>query len=680
MISSTRPRGPARSTRSFVDGSTNGDVQDTDDEKPSSNGEVHVENGTTISPATSKLKNIKNKVKDKASNILHGRADGKSDGDDDLEDPIQGDPAFHPGLLLKKQEQEAAGASTPIGSMIKTVGSSIAHPRKAIKSKATRTTAGKLSKPNRPFLSQDADADFLQAHEDLEVAMSSRSSQDGSSDTDSHGSVFNHHRNRIEHLKAERTSLKIAWTTSRHVTRARVTPKRQWPYPKYDDYVTTDEQGKRQYSGLLPWLGQFMVWYTQDFAGQYVEPSNAIPFNVDVLRHHVERIAIVSAPWQTWFMDVRSVYRWENPHTTGKWLALFLVLWYYNHVLNFLYAYILYAVLRNRYYPTSVESLRAARYRVQDKRQRALQISELMDRHGNDEWLKPLAKDLGPFVQLQVNDLANFLEILQNFYHWTAPQKTAATLFFFFACLLMSLLADMAFCMKVFWFISGGTFFTCWPIASLYPRYRLLVSPLRWSFWGIPTDAEWSFMYLRREAQEKRAGKIKRKVERRFTEKDGSLKPQTYSGRFTSIPLITGEDENHESLIMDKSDASSDSDSYHSADSSASACDGEAFLTFTCTHKGLPGRLYILSSSISFSPRLKQGKAWERSYLALVEMRKRQGLATKQLPISRSMESLELTFTDGESATLKAMKGRDDAFNAIIAFSGIQWQNLQPDM
>lgn len=34
-------------------------------------------------------------------------------------------------------------------------------------------------------------------------------------------------------------------------------------------------------------------------------------------------------------MDVRAVYRWENPKTTGKWLALYTVLWYTEHIVSF---------------------------------------------------------------------------------------------------------------------------------------------------------------------------------------------------------------------------------------------------------------------------------------------------------------------------------------------------------
>jgi hypothetical protein len=115
--------------------------------------------------------------------------------------------------------------------------------------------------------------------------------------------------------------------------------------------------------------------------------------------------------------------------------------------------------------------------------------------------------EVAPFIQLQLGDMAAFLEILRkyvrllprspseakliilpdSFYHWRNPSKTAATLFFFAACLALTLFTDMEYCMKVFWFISINVFFLAWPVASRYPQYRFVVSPFRWTFWDIPT-------------------------------------------------------------------------------------------------------------------------------------------------------------------------------------------------
>jgi hypothetical protein len=42
-----------------------------------------------------------------------------------------------------------------------------------------------------------------------------------------------------------------------------------------------------------------------------------------------------------------------------------------------------------------------------------------------------------------------------------------------------------------------------------------------------------------------------------------------------------------------------------------------------------------------------------------------------------ALEQLEFTCTDGVILHIEAMKDRDEAFNTIIGFSGLQWQALQ---
>ncbi len=42
----------------------------------------------------------------------------------------------------------------------------------------------------------------------------------------------------------------------------------------------------------------------------------------------------------------------------------------------------------------------------------AYKFGEMIDKHGREQWLGPLIDELGPYVQLQLNDLANLLEVL----------------------------------------------------------------------------------------------------------------------------------------------------------------------------------------------------------------------------------------------------------------------------
>lgn len=155
-----------------------------------------------------------------------------------------------------------------------------------------------------------------------------------------------------------------------------------------------------------------------------------------------------------------------------------------------------------------MESLKESANRATNSSTKAEKFVELVDRHGHHDWLNPVMQDIGPYAQIQIGDLANMLECLMNFYAWKRPRKTLATLTFFSTCLLLTLATDMEYCMNIVWFVAGGTFFVCFPIASLYPRYRYLVSPIKWVFWDIPTQAEWSFQYLQYVSHDPSVSKI----------------------------------------------------------------------------------------------------------------------------------------------------------------------------
>lgn len=119
-----------------------------------------------------------------------------------------------------------------------------------------------------------------------------------------------------------------------------------------------------------------------------------------------------------------------------------------------------------------------------------------MDKHGNKDWLGPLLEKLGPCLQVQIADLANLLEVYDNFVHFRRPRYAFYSVFLFFALFLLVACASIQFTMNVFQFVVVLVLFGCWPISSLYPRYRLLVSPLKLAFSEIPTYPEWALRYL----------------------------------------------------------------------------------------------------------------------------------------------------------------------------------------
>jgi len=55
-------------------------------------------------------------------------------------------------------------------------------------------------------------------------------------------------------------------------------------------------------------------------------------------------------------------------------------------------------------------------------------------------------------------------------------------------CWLYLAVAPLWVVIKSTQFSAGVMFFALFPISSRYPHYRLVVSPLTWLFWKIPTD------------------------------------------------------------------------------------------------------------------------------------------------------------------------------------------------
>lgn len=587
-------------------------------------------------------------------------------------DNMNHDPAFNSSQLIKKKRFRPGKTADKTLGAIQSIGNAVVHPIKSAKSTATRTTAGQLSKAERPFLSQKADTDFLHAHDNLERAESTRSSEQGTSDEEQE-SLIGGHRDKIQEMEEQRESLRVAWTTSRHVRRVRVVPKRHINFPDNEYFVERDDRGECVRYDWLKWLGYNLVYYTQDFSAQYIDDFEELPFDIDSSKHYVERLVMASAPWQSWAMNVRAVYRWENPQLTAKWFAFYIFLWYTQHIMGFLYCYIIYVVLMNRYYPTTVESLRESQRRAFDSSASANMFSELIDKHGRKDWLDPVMSSLGPYVQLQIGDMANMLEVSSNFYHWKNPKKTIASLCFFASCVLVSVLTDMAFCMQIVWFIVGGAFFLCWPVSSHYPNYRYLVSPFKWVLWGIPTNSEFAFLYLRRQAQINREQLIQKKVEESHFRELANPAVEEYSGCMITVPKIKVE----ASASEDEDNDDDDDEGWYSACSTTSVLEASDIRSFRCQSHKVIGRLVIYSKGVRFvRSRLPKKELWRRDYLDLAELRKVEGSTVSKLA-SLSPDQLEIKCIDGIKLHLEGMKERDEAFNTIIAYSGLQWQSLQ---
>lgn len=214
-------------------------------------------------------------------------------------------------------------------------------------------------------------------------------------------------------------------------------------------------------------------------------------------------------------------------------------------------------------------------------------------------------------------------------------------------------------------------FFLCFPIASHYPQYRLLVFPLKWVFWEVPTHAEWSFQYLEEHSN---AAKAKDESQNLDTETTNVAEPM------------------HSDSEIDDSAFLSNGDSIHREPGQS-----KDVFSFYCTHSLTFGRFIVSTSGIRFESSLSRhtplpsNSDFSYPFTHILEMRKRNqrgiGALSKLTP---SLDKLEIRLRDPEqddyvmgqprkveTVLLENLTERDKAFNTIIGFSGLKWQNLQ---
>ncbi|ESZ90497.1 hypothetical protein SBOR_9127 [Sclerotinia borealis F-4128] len=627
---------------------------------------------------------LRSKMKAKAKRLLR-IDDGNSSSGDNEEDQyfdaivegINQSAAFDADNALNTPKVGKGSRMERTKKALRGTADAIIHPVASAQSRATRETAGELAK-SRPYLSNQANLDFLEAHDDLQQA---RDAQNTSKiTTQENQDNIDHCEEKVQAIERKREEMRVAWVTDRHVQRVRAVDKVPPPFPPDRYFETQDDHGFTEFN-WAKWIGYKLLHESHSFTAQYIDDFEELPFNIDTLRRDIERIIIVSAPLQEVMLDIRRIYRWEDQWRTSKWLISYLLLWYSSYMMSFLYAYIVYKTAKNYYYPSSVDTLREEFSRSFDEGS-ALKAGELMDKHGEKDWLGPLLEQLGPFLQLQIADLANLLEVYDSFFYFRRPQNTLFSLSMFVAVFLISACTSIQFTMRMLWFGVGLVFFGCWPISSLYPRYRLLVSPLKWAFWDIPTYPEWALQYL-----QDRGSSALREINSQLS--------KNFNGRIGSAEVVVATAEHDtDSPRIEKhvQTVTVSSENMHEGH--------KDILSFGCTYHNIPGHLIVSTDTIRFeaaAPNILPRESFHKPYSELIEMSKEQtdsvllASLASLAKVTTGKDKLELRFRGEEGlylhdarqnghmvVLLENMRQRDKAFNSIIAFSsGVRWQCLQ---
>ena len=137
-------------------------------------------------------------------------------------------------------------------------------------------------------------------------------------------------------------------------------------------------------------------------------------------------------------MHIRRIYRWENTNETLFYLATFVFLWVVNCVVSAIVRNriliinqprlmktrtltilqllaIIVQVLRRRLQTPNVDGLREKVMRTEDTLTTALTLTEQIEKRGEQGWIEPLIEDMGPWMLLQLGDLANLLEVVLKY-------------------------------------------------------------------------------------------------------------------------------------------------------------------------------------------------------------------------------------------------------------------------
>ena len=204
-----------------------------------------------------KLRVLTSKTKVKTKRLFRVEDEGSTSesaesNDHGVMQSLEHDPAFsHDKLHKQKRRKDGGTAYKPLNAL-ESIATAVVHPVDAIKSKATKSTAGQLSKVDRPYISRRDDLDFLEAHDNLNHAESSRSSKQGMSDSEG-DTATSAYREKIKEMQKHRESLRAAMTTSRYVRRVRVVPKRHMVFPDSDFFMKKDCDG--DHFDWMSWLG-----------------------------------------------------------------------------------------------------------------------------------------------------------------------------------------------------------------------------------------------------------------------------------------------------------------------------------------------------------------------------------------------------------------------------------------
>ncbi|KAL1612738.1 hypothetical protein SLS60_000967 [Paraconiothyrium brasiliense] len=287
----------------------------------------------------------------------------------------------------------------------------------------------------------------------------------------------------------------------------------------------------------------------------------------------------------------------------------------------------MYLVVERRTHGNTMKDLREDIEHRENQNATALSLTELIVKEGDENWSDKLVEGLGPWLMLQLADLANFFESLRNFYEWRVPHRTLRGMIVLGIVTLATALVPMWLFVKTTTFFMGLTYFALYPIAVNFPEYRLLVSPAKRFLWNIPTHGEWAVQYVQAE---------------------GTLLARKSTPVASSVAAVSPTfDPEHD------------------------------YNSYTASEDKTTGRLIVSPSGIRFVTNFGHNVPWDLQYDQLERIEKVDRIVTRNIPGKLQGDpGQDLMFTrrDGKTHMLRKIDKRDEAFSQMVSFSDIAWQ------
>ncbi|KAF7507453.1 hypothetical protein GJ744_010384 [Endocarpon pusillum] len=445
----------------------------------------------------------------------------------------------------------------------------------------------------------------------------------------------------LERLEKSRQDSFVRWTMDRHVQKVRRVETVKLPRRPRTEFVEKIEHGR--YRTQWKEYGDYLLhFYIERYGAQYIGTSDELPkATQSAIISVFERLILTSAPYQKLLMKSSEVALWKQPKRSACYMAVYFILWWYDCLAGSALLALLGLVIKRRSCHPTIEELRQELERSENADLTALSIPQLIEQHGAQGWVNALVEKTGPSVLSQLEDMANFLEVLQNFYEWRDPSHTKASLGKLAILSLVVIFTPLRLLVKSFLFVIGLIFFVLVPLWHRYPQYRLLTSPMKLIFWKVPTHAEWAVARLQAEA----------------------------AFQLEAMQSAASEANDHGSTAMDDASTTNIADTpVHDREHP-----GTLIGRYHCTSRNRHGNLTVTTQDVSFKQHLSKDRSWRLRYDQLKTIDKIVGSST----ISPG-DGLLFTDTENNEFRIAGLSNRDQVFTQIVGYSssggGVGWQ------